>query len=210
MHLLFINHNGKADKNRPNTLKLLNLINKNILTLKQLDVKMQIYAMTDSQITDNYDILKTYKIKSFPTLIITDTSTKHEIIEGYSDIYNVYNNEFERVNKSNGGSITNSDHVVVDIEDDSNMDGMEYIMSEMSKPDESESNNDVSEAMNQDDIKKGFSKFEGKTKTVTTKYDMSKGGKADITVAPKIELVPSDGNDDAMEEMMMERLMENI
>ena len=65
MHLLFINHNGKADKNRPNTLRILNLINNNLGILKKLDVKMQIYAMTDSQITDNYDTLKSYKIKSF-------------------------------------------------------------------------------------------------------------------------------------------------
>ena len=42
MHLLFINHNGKSDKNRANTLKLLNLINNNKSILKQLDVKMQI------------------------------------------------------------------------------------------------------------------------------------------------------------------------
>ena len=209
MHLLFINHNGKADKNRPNTLRILNLINNNLGILKKLDVKMQIYAMTDSQITDNYDTLKSYKIKSFPTLIINvDGSEKRDIVEGYNDIYNVYNNEFERVNGPT--SRDRSDHVVIDIADDSNMDGMEYIMSEMAKPDESESKNDVSEAMDQDDIKKGFSKFEGKTKTVTTKYDMSNGGKADVTVAPKIELAPSTGNDDVMEEMMMERLMENI
>ena len=39
---------------------------------------------------------------------------------------------------------------------------------------------------------------------------MSNGGKADVTVTPKIELAPSTGNDDVMEEMMMERLMENI
>lgn len=209
MHLLFINHNGKADKNRPNTLRILNLISNNLGILKKLDVKMQIYAMTDSQITDNYDTLKSYKIKSFPTLIITvDGSEKRDIVEGYNDIYNVYNNEFERVNGPT--SSDRSDHVVIDIADDSNMDGMEYIMSEMAKPDESESKNDVSEAMDQDDIKKGFSKFEGKTKTVTTKYDMSNGGKADVTVTPKIELAPSTGNDDVMEEMMMERLMENI
>jgi hypothetical protein len=198
MHLLFLNHNGRADKNRPNTLKLLTLISKHLHVLKQLDVKLHIYAMTDSQISDNYDTLKSYKIKEFPTLIINNR------IEGqtYTDIYNIYNNEFNRV----GGG----DHTIVDVEeseDDSNMDGMDYIMSQMGKPDDPDTENDVSEAMGQEEIKKGMSKFDGKTKSVTKKFDSTTSQQ---TSEPEIEVMPSGGNEDEMEEMMMQRMMENI
>ena len=206
MHLLFLNHNGRADKNRPNTLRLLTLISKNLHILKQLDARLQIYAMTDTQISDNYETLKRYKIKEFPTLIINNK------IEGqsYSDIYNIYNNEFNRVSKSSG------DHTVVEIEgneddeDDSNMDGMDYIMSQMGKPDDPETENDVSEAMGQEDIKKGMSKFDGKSKSVTKKFE-STSLSSDTRPEPEIGVAPSGGEDmDDMEAMMMQKMMDNI
>ena len=207
MHLLFINHNGKADMNRPNTLKLLNLINKNISALKQLDVKMQIFSMTDMQIKDNYNEIKRYKIKSFPTLIIS-SNTKNNVVEGYNDIYNVYNNEITRIRKNNNTSSTYKNDTILDIEDDSNideMDSMDYIMSQMGDPSDDDNKDNTSEAMSQDDIKKGMSKFESKSKLVTTKYD---------TVTNKItknedKIEPSPGND-KMEDIMMERMMENL
>lgn len=193
--MLFINHNGRDDKNRINTLRLLNLINTNLSILQQLDVKMKIFAMTDTQITDNYNTIKTYNIKSFPTLIIY-ADNKSNIIEGYNDIYNVYNNE---INRTNGNA-------VIDI-NEHEMDGMEYIMSQMGNPDDQdddEGSSNGSEAMSQSDIKKGMAKFDGKSKLVTTKYDSSSNK---VEKIDKAEIAPSTG--DEMEDMMLQKMMDN-
>ena len=200
MHLLFINHNGKSDKNRANTLKLLNLINNNKSILKQLDVKMQIFSMTDSQITDNYKTIKEYNITNFPTLIIV-LQPKNEVIEGYNDIYNVYNNEITRIKKSYGDT-------TIDISDSNinGMDGMDYIMSEMGTPEDDEDDSNADESMSNNDIKNGMSKFENKSKNVTTKYDST----TNTVEKQKIATPTPSNNNDAMEEMMMNRMLENI
>ena len=198
MHMLFINHNGRDDKNRINTLRLLNLINTNLSVLKQLDVKMKIFAMTNTQITDNYNTIKTYNIKSFPTLIIS-ADNKSNIIEGYNDIYNVYNNEINRT----------SGNAVIDI-DENEMDGMDYIMSQMGNPDDQddeEGSSNGSEAMSQSDIKKGMAKFDGKSKLVTTKYDSS-SNKVDKT--EHISQIAPSSSGDEMEDMMLQKMMDNI
>jgi len=203
MHLLFLNHNGKSDKNRVNTLKLLNLIYKNKSILKQLDVKMQIFAMTNSQITDNYKVIKEYNITNFPTLIIS-SQPKNEVIEGYNDIYNVYNNEIMRIKKSYGDTTSNTSDT-----SDSNidgMDGMDYIMSEMGNPEDDEPDSNVDESMTSDDIKNGMSKFGNKSKEVTTKYDST----TNKVEKQKIKMDTSSNNNDEMEEMMMNRMLENI
>jgi hypothetical protein len=206
MHLLFINHNGKDDKNRPNTLKILNLINKNMSILKQLDVSMKIFAMTNTQISDNSATIKEYKIKSFPTLIIYESGdmTKNTIVEGYNDIYNVYNNEITRIKKSYNDD--RSQHTTIDI-DDSNIDGidsMEYIMSQIGNPDDDkrEEGSTGDDAMSEDDIKKGMSKFNRKSSVLT--HDKSKN-KVDIPAPSN-----SNTNNDEMEEMMMQRMISNI
>lgn len=200
MHLLFINHNGKSDKNRVNTLKLLNLIYNNKSILKQLDVKMQIFSMTDSQITDNYKAIKEYNITNFPTLIII-SQPKNEVIEGYNDIYNVYNNEITRIKKSYGDT-------TVDINDSNinGMDGMDYIMSEMGNPEDDEDDSNADESMSSEDIKKGMSKFENKSKNVTTKYDST----TNIVDKQKTKITSPSNNNDDIEEMMMNRMLENI
>jgi hypothetical protein len=52
-----------------------------------------------------------------------------------------------------------------------------------------------------------MSKFDGKTKSVTKKFDSTTSQQ---TSEPEIEVMPSGGNEDEMEEMMMQRMMENI
>ena len=156
--------------------------------------------MTDSQITDNYKTIKEYNITNFPTLIIV-LQPKNEVIEGYNDIYNVYNNEITRIKKSYGDT-------TIDISDSNinGMDGMDYIMSEMGTPEDDEDDSNADESMSNNDIKNGMSKFENKSKNVTTKYDST----TNTVEKQKIATPTPSNNNDAMEEMMMNRMLENI
>jgi hypothetical protein len=215
MHQLFIRHNGKDDKRRPDTLRLLNLINANISILRQLDVKMKIYIMTDKQIELYYNIFKEHNIKEFPSLIIPDQS---DPIDGYDDIYNVYNNEINRIKQLNGntdymsgnagGNTGNKSNMSsISDADIESMDGMDYIMSAMGNPDDdkSEEGGSTDEAMSAEDIKKGMSKYGNKSKNITTKFDTTTNT---VEKAKLKEKLTTPGNDE-MEDMMMQRMMEN-
>ena len=86
------------------------------------------------------------------------------------------------------------------------MDGMDYIMSEMGTPEDDEDDSNADESMSNNDIKNGMSKFENKSKNVTTKYDST----TNTVEKQKIATPTPSNNNDAMEEMMMNRMLENI
>lgn len=207
-HQLYIIHNGKDDDNRPNTIRLLDLIAKNLTVLGELGVDIQVNMMTDDQVPKHHKELKAKKITDFPAIII-----ETQPFMGYEDIYNIYSNEIDRFK-----AISRRNR---DPEDDVD----DYIKGEMQQwnVDHGDADgNGVGEGMSQDDIKAAeekrrkharehrkpirHNKPDGDNKRPP---DRPSEMQPSFTPPPTRVNTPSSGGQSA-EDIMLARMMENV
>jgi hypothetical protein len=203
-HKLYIVHNGKNDESRPNTLKLLDLIARNLNVLGNLNVTMKVIMVTDAHIPNYFEELNAKGITKFPAVLIEGTS-----YSGYTKIYNIYDNAINH-------ALTATENTRPKIETNNDTDNVDdYISNEIAQfqkdqKDGNDTRSEMGEGMTPNQIKKGQQDRRDRSKSSFTpdKTIKSKPNKTRKTSSTKRKQPAPSGK--SAEDIMMERMMENV